>query len=73
MDKAEYAILIERLPDAEGGGYVATVPDLPGCMSDGATDVEALENVHDAIECWIQEARRLGRAIPQPTHQRRYA
>ena len=31
--KLEYALRIERLPDIEGGGYVATVPDLPGCMS----------------------------------------
>ena len=73
MTSADYAIIIEPLPKDEGGGYVATVPDLPGCMSDGETDVEALENVHDAIACWIDEARRLGRAVPQPTRQRRYA
>ena len=33
--KLEYAVRIERL--ADGGGYLATVPDLPGCMSDGET------------------------------------
>lgn len=68
-----YAIIIEPLSEEEGGGFLASVPDLPGCMSDGETDAEALENVHDAIACWIDEARRLGRAIPQPTRQRRYA
>lgn len=73
MNKADYSIIIEPLPDHEGGGYVATVPDLPGCMSDGSTDVEALENVHDAIDAWIEQARRLGRPIPDPTRQRRYA
>lgn len=73
MGKADYSIVIERLPEDEGGGYVATVPDLPGCMSDGSTDVEALENVHDAIDAWIAEASRMGRPIPEPTRQRRYA
>ena len=33
--KLEYAVRIERLADSDGGGYLATVPDLPGCMSDG--------------------------------------
>jgi predicted RNase H-like HicB family nuclease len=73
MSNADYAIIIEPLSEEDGGGFVATVPDLPGCMSDGETDVEALENIHDAIACWIDEARRLGRAVPQPTRQRRYA
>ena len=73
MSKADYSIVIERLPKAEGGGFVAYVPDLPGCMSDGATDVEALENVHDAIDAWIDQARRMGRPVPRPTRQRAYA
>jgi hypothetical protein len=34
------------------GGFVAAVPELPGCMSDGAQ--EALENAYDAIGCWIE-------------------
>ena len=73
MNKADYSIVIERLPDGEGGGYVAHVPDLPGCMSDGSTDIEALENVHDAIDAWIDQARKMGRAVPKPTRQRLYA
>ena len=35
--KLEYSLRIERLADKAGGGYLATVPDLPGCMSDGET------------------------------------
>ena len=73
MSKAEYSIVIERLPDEDGGGYVARVPDLPGCMSDGATDIEALENVHDAIDAWLERARQMGRPIPVPTRQRLHA
>ena len=55
------------LSEREGGGYLASVPDLPGCMSDGETPEEALENVRDAIQCWIDAAHRLGREIPQPS------
>ena len=36
MSDLRYAVTIEPLSEADGGGFVATVPDLPGCMSDGA-------------------------------------
>ena len=55
--KLEYAVRIERLAENDGGGYLATVPDLPGCMSDGATPEEALKNVQDAIVTWIEAAK----------------
>ncbi len=45
----DYAIRIEKLSAEDGGGYLATVPDLPGCMSDGETPEEALNNIQDAI------------------------
>jgi predicted RNase H-like HicB family nuclease len=53
----EYTVRIEKLPASEGGGYLATAPDLPGCMSDGETPEEALRNVLGAIACWIAAAR----------------
>ena len=46
---------------------MAIVPDLPGCMSDGETREEAARNIADAIAVWIEEARHLGRAIPEPS------
>ncbi|HEV7157295.1 MAG TPA: type II toxin-antitoxin system HicB family antitoxin [Caulobacteraceae bacterium] len=73
MDSPRYAIVIEPLGESEGGGYLATVPDLPGCVSDGATDSEALENAHDAIEAWIEQARAMGRPIPAPRRERVHA
>lgn len=73
MDRPEYSVIVERLPDDEGGGYVAIVPDLPGCMSDGATDVEALKNAHDAIESWLARALAMGRDIPKPSRVRALA
>ena len=62
-----YAIIVEPLPAEDGGGFVATVPDLPGCMSDGETPQEALANVQDAIAVWIEAAKDLGHVVPQPT------
>src|SRR6185503_13010981 len=49
MNRLEYCVLIEPLPLEDGGGFLATVPDLPGCMSDGETPLEAIANVQDAI------------------------
>lgn len=68
-----YTVLLETLSVQDGGGIVATVPELPGCMSDGATDHEAVENVKDAIACWIEEAEALGRPIPEPREHSEYA
>ena len=62
-----YPVTIQPLSAKDGGGFVALVRDLPGCMSDGATPEEALANVEDAIACWIEAARDLGRPIPAPT------
>ena len=67
MPHPDYPVLIEPLPAEDGGGYLATVPDLPGCMSDGETRELAARNVGDAIAAWIEEAQALGRAIPTPS------
>ena len=55
------------MADSDGGGYVATVPDLPGCMSDGETPEEALKNVQDAIESWMEAAKEWNEEIPKPS------
>jgi predicted RNase H-like HicB family nuclease len=69
MTKLEYPIVVEPLPIEEGGGFLATAPDLPGCMSDGATPEEAVSNIQDAIITWIEAARDLGHAVPKPTRR----
>jgi antitoxin HicB len=60
-------VTIEPLSTEDGGGFLATAPDLDGCISDGATPHEALSNVQDAIDQWIDEAKALGWAIPAPS------
>ena len=62
----DYPVNIEKLPPEDGGGYLATVPLLPGCMSDGETPEQALQNVQDAITAWIEAARAWGRPVPEP-------
>jgi predicted RNase H-like HicB family nuclease len=51
---------------AEDGAFIADVPELPGCASDGITRQEAVANAEGAIQEWIETARELGRPIPAP-------
>jgi antitoxin HicB len=53
----EYAITVEPLCEADGGGWLATVPALPGCTGDGETREEALADVQKAIFEWQAAAR----------------
>jgi predicted RNase H-like HicB family nuclease len=47
-------------PDREDGGWVAEVPSLPGCITQGRTRAEVLANARDAIQTWIDGARQVG-------------
>ena len=62
-----YPVIVRPLSEEDGGGYAAIVPDLPGCMSDGETPGEAIVNVEDAIETWIEAAHDLGHEVPPPS------
>ncbi len=53
--------------------FIAEVPELPGCMADGATYEEAVGNVQTVIQEWIETARSLGRPIPEPKGRLAYA
>jgi len=57
----------------EDEAYIAEVPELAGCMADGATYKEVLENVTQVIAEWIETARELGRNIPEPKGRLIYA
>ncbi len=69
MNRLSYPVVVQPLKDEDGGGFVATVPDLPGCMSDGETPEEALLNVQDAIAAWIEAAQDMGQKVPKPSWQ----
>jgi predicted RNase H-like HicB family nuclease len=46
--------------------YIAEVPELPGCIADGATYAEALANAENIIAEWLETAKELNRNIPKP-------
>ena len=62
-----YRFTVRPLPEDEGGGYLIEFPDLPGCMSDGATIEEAITNGVDAMRGWIEAMCAEGHPIPAPT------
>ena len=53
--------------------FVVEVPELPGCMADGANYQDALKNAERVIEEWIETARALDRPIPEPAGKLMYA
>lgn len=61
-----YKYAIEIFYSAEDGGYIAVVPELPGCSAFGETEEEALEEVKVAMELWIETTKKEGRKIPPP-------
>lgn len=69
MSRLSYPVVVQPLKEEDGGGFIATVPDLPGCMSDGETPEEALINVQGAIEAWIEAAQDMGHKVPKPSAQ----
>lgn len=63
-----YKVEIEALPDEDGGGFLATIPELPGCSSDGGSRAEAAAGLDEAIDSWIAMAHKLGRKVPAPQY-----
>jgi antitoxin HicB len=61
-----YAHIVRPLTDDEGGGFLITFPDLPGCMSDGETIEDAIANGRDAFLGWVAIQADLKREVPKP-------
>jgi antitoxin HicB len=59
----KYRILIEQDEDSV---FVATCPSLPGCISQGSSRAEAINNIKEAIEGYIESLRKHDEAIPPP-------
>lgn len=66
FDLLGYSVKLSRLSEEDGGGWFAEVPELEGCISDGETPQEALVNIQDAIDSWLDAARKDGKPIPPP-------
>jgi len=57
----------------EDQSFLVEVPELPGCMADGATYEEAVANAQTVIAEWIETAEALGHPIPEPKGKLSYA
>lgn len=56
-----YTVILEQ---EEDGGFVASVPALPGCVSQGDTRDEALRNLHEAADLYIEDCIASGDPVP---------
>ncbi|MPZ33653.1 MAG: toxin-antitoxin system HicB family antitoxin [Rhodospirillales bacterium] len=73
VDAGAYAATILPLPASEGGGYMASAVELPGCVATGETEAETLEELRDAIRSWVKTAREFGDEVPPPASKHRYS
>jgi len=65
-DCKQYPVEIRPLAAEDGGGWLATFPDLPGCMGDGETPEAAIEDGYSAAFAWLKVAEKAGDPIPAP-------
>ena len=56
-----YTVILEQEPD---GGYGASAPALPGCVSQGDNRAGALRNIRQAIELYVEDCREAGDPVP---------
>ena len=66
MKFEDYPIHIDPIPEDEGGGYLVTIPDLPGCIADGETIDAAVAQARDAFEAWATAEREDRGGLPVP-------
>lgn len=69
MSKYEMVIYWSEADEA----FIVEVPELPGCMADGATYQEAVANAEQVIQEWVDTATEEGRVIPEPKGRLIYA
>ena len=71
MDNIKYEIIVYW--SNEDNCFISEMPELPGCMSDGKTYEEAIENIKQVAKMWIEVAAEEGREIPEPKGKLYYA
>ena len=64
---------LELIPDPDEGGFVASYPDLPGCLTIGETAQQAVANAADAKRAWLEAAIEDGIDINEPDSLRDYS
>ena len=66
----KYAIVVAFSDEDEG--YIATVPELPGCSAFGDTEEDAIREVKIAASLWLSAAKKAGRKIPEPIVEKQF-
>lgn len=66
MKFEDYSVHISPIPADEGGGYMISFPDLPGCIADGNTIDEAIIEARDAFDAWAMAEREDKGELPAP-------
>ena len=66
MKFEDYPINIAPVPADEGGGYMISFPDLPGCIADGQTLDEAITKARDAFKAWVMAEQEDQGQVPIP-------
>ena len=64
---------MEIIPDKEEGGFIATFPDLPGCITVGDTIEAVIQNIVDAKRAWLEAELEIGAMIPEPEDLKEYS
>ena len=59
----KYRVVIQQ---DEDGMFVAEVPSLPGCISQGTTRSEALKNIQEAVQAYIESLQKHNEPVPPP-------
>ena len=68
--KLKYPVFIR---EAQEGGFVAEIPELPGCITQGETIEEIYRNIEDAKRAWIEVAYEEGEEVPLPKDKQEYS
>ena len=61
------------VPDPESGFATATIPEFPGCIAEGESEAEALENLRLAATAWVESALSRDMEVPPPSEEREYS
>ena len=61
------------VPDKEEGGFIASFPDLPGCITVGDSIEDVIQNIVDAKRAWLESELEMGAMIPEPEELKEYS
>ena len=70
MNPKDYPVEIRPLSADDGGGWLATFPDLPGCVGDCDTPEAAVADGYDAAQAWLSVAAECGDPVPKSLYTR---